>query len=186
MNTFLKFAPVRSQKAARRAYTLIEILIVVAVLGIAGAMVIPAFAQTGVLRVQSAVRMIVADLTQAQSDAIAYQQGRGVKFFVNQKQYKIAMARGTTLDFTLDLLDTRSFVAEDFGHSDITAVNFNGGDTLVFDEMGSPITAAGSGVAAPNGTVDISGSGQIFRITVEAYTGRCTVANVTPPGTPIP
>jgi prepilin-type N-terminal cleavage/methylation domain-containing protein len=180
MRRLLRFASSRSSRSSARAYTLIEILIVVTVLGIAGAMVIPAFAQTGVLRVQSAVRMVVADITEAQSEAIAYQQGRGIKFYAGQKQYKVAMVRGSTLDVNLDLIAARNFVAEDFGQADIAAVSFNSGDTLVFDEMGSPVTAPGSGVAAPNGTVDVSGSGQIFRITVEAYTGRCTVANITP------
>jgi hypothetical protein len=35
--------------------------------------------------------MVVADITEAQSDAIAYQQGRGIKFYANQKQYKVAI-----------------------------------------------------------------------------------------------
>ncbi|MFN9974149.1 MAG: Tfp pilus assembly protein FimT/FimU, partial [Phycisphaerae bacterium] len=55
----------------RRGYTLVEVLIVVTVLGIAGAVAAPAFSQTGVLRVQAALRSIVADISEAQSDALA-------------------------------------------------------------------------------------------------------------------
>lgn len=165
-------------RRARSAYTLVEVLVVVVVLGIAAAMVVPEFSSTSVLRVQAAVRMVVADIIEAQSDAIAYQQSRGLKFFANQRRYQVAACRGGNCDFTLDLLEDRQFGGEDFGNASITAVSFAGSDTLYFDELGSPVTAPGSGLAAPSGYVEITGSGQRFRVTVEAYTGRCTVTTV--------
>jgi prepilin-type N-terminal cleavage/methylation domain-containing protein len=58
-------------RRARRAYTLVEMLITVVILAIAAALVIPSMGQTGVLRVQGALRMVVSDLTTAQSDAVA-------------------------------------------------------------------------------------------------------------------
>ena len=58
---------------ARRAFTLIELLIVVVLLGIAGMLVVPAMGSVGVLRIQAAVRTLVSDLTFAQGDAIAQQ-----------------------------------------------------------------------------------------------------------------
>lgn len=163
----------------RRAYTLVEVLIVVTVLGIAGAMVVPAFSQTGVLRVQSAVRLVVSDITEAQSDALAYQGGRGIVFDSANRSYRVAEVRGTTLDTTLDLIVARSLATDGgFGDSRISTVNFGGTSTLVFDEMGSPETAPGSGLAAPDGYLDITGSGQTYRILVEAYTGRVTVQSI--------
>jgi len=162
----------------RRAYTLVEVLIVVVVLGIAAAMVVPEFSGTNVLRVQSAVRMVVADIIEAQSESIAFQQGRALKFTAGQRRYQVAATRGGSVDFTLDLLEDRQFGGEDFGNAVISTVSFSGGDTLYFDELGSPVTGPGSGIAAPSGFLEITGSGQRFRITVEAYTGRCTVTNI--------
>jgi prepilin-type N-terminal cleavage/methylation domain-containing protein len=165
----------RPARVGGRAYTLVEVLVVVVVMGIAGALVVPAFTQTGVLRVQGAVRLIISDITTAQSDAVAYQAGRAIVFYPGQRSYKVAETHGSTLDLNLDLIDARSFAADGFGDANIAATTLNGTNTLCFDEMGSPITAPGSGVAAPNGTITVTGSGQTFRITIEAYTGRATV-----------
>ncbi len=87
-----------------RAYTLVEVLVVVTVLGIAGAMVVPAFSQTGTLRVQGAVRMLVADLTMAQSDAIAFQKGRAVVLApsATDSAYTIAEVNGSNIDLAVD------------------------------------------------------------------------------------
>src|SRR5205814_10625361 len=62
------------------AYTLIELIIVIAMLGLATAVVVPSIGSTDVLRVQSTVRTIVADINCAQSDALARQQGRAMVF----------------------------------------------------------------------------------------------------------
>ena len=70
----------------RRGITLIEVLIVVTLLGIAGVLVIPSMSQVGVLRIQSALRTIVSDLTYAQSDAMAAQARRAVVFGVVMDQ----------------------------------------------------------------------------------------------------
>ena len=76
----MRFSTGFVHRRARRAYTLVEILIVVAVLGIAGALVIPSMSQTGVLRIQAAVRTLVADMTFMQADAMAFQSRRVMVF----------------------------------------------------------------------------------------------------------
>ncbi|MFK7885090.1 MAG: type II secretion system protein, partial [Phycisphaerales bacterium] len=50
-----------ANKANRTGYTLIEVLIVVVAMGIAGAVVIPSMGGAHVLKVQAAVRSVVAD-----------------------------------------------------------------------------------------------------------------------------
>src|SRR5688572_202575 len=73
-----------------RAYTLVEMLVVVAILGIAGALVIPSMGQAGVLRIHAAVRTLVSDLTFVQTDALAYQQRRAVIFDEDANSYTLA------------------------------------------------------------------------------------------------
>ncbi|MBL0926415.1 MAG: prepilin-type N-terminal cleavage/methylation domain-containing protein [Phycisphaerales bacterium] len=65
----------------RRAFTLLELLVTIVVLGVAAMLVIPAMGSTGVLRIQGAVRHIVADISFAQTDAMAFQERRAVYFF---------------------------------------------------------------------------------------------------------
>jgi prepilin-type N-terminal cleavage/methylation domain-containing protein len=165
----------------RHAYTLIEMLIVVALLGIASAMVIPNVGSTDVLRVQSSVRAIVSEINFAQSDALARQRGRAVIFdqvnqiftIVEVPLYGSTLFPGTdTIQFT-DLKNARKF-----HDSRIESVNFDGANVLVFDEMGGTVTAPNSTTPSAGGNLIISGSGSRFQITVEAYTGRVSVTKL--------
>lgn len=160
----------------RRGYTLVEILIVVTVLGIAGALVVPAMGGTGVLRVQAAVRTIIADLTEAQSDALAYQRPRAVVFEPENGRYLVTRVNGATIDPETDMILDRTINhGNQFGDSAISATRFDTDNVLIFDEMGGPIARPGETTPASTGTITVTGSGQTFVISVEAYTGRVTV-----------
>lgn len=168
-----------------RGYTLVEILIVVTVLGIAGALVVPAMGGTGVLRVQAAVRTIVADLTEAQSDALAYQQPRAVVFDLDGGRYLVTRVPGATIDPETDTILERVINhGNQFGDATITATSFETENVLIFDEMGGPIARPGETTPAGTGTITVTGSAQTFVISVEAYTGRVTVRReeAAPPG----
>jgi len=158
----------------RRAYTLVELLVVVTVLGIAGALIAPSFGSTDVLRVQGAIRTLVADLTVAQSDAIALQRGRAIIFYPEEHRYVVVEVNGSTLDPELDRIEERQLNIEQFGWCKIDSVNFPN-NVLIFDALGGPVDAPGSSSAAPEGWVDLSGSQQRFRLRVEAYTGRVVI-----------
>lgn len=173
-----------------RGYTLIEILVVVAVLGIAGALVIPSMGQTSVLRVQSAVRAVVADISFAQSDAIAYQQRRAIVFDtvldgdLSDNGYTVCSVTGPAIDVDTDALYD-SFGPDDkyivtlndprFAGSTIVDVDFDGTPSLIFDELGGPVTTPDGDVPG-GGFVRITGvDGQQFTIHVEPYSGRVRV-----------
>jgi prepilin-type N-terminal cleavage/methylation domain-containing protein len=159
----------------RRAYTLIEVLMVVTVLGIAATMVVPAFSQTNTLRLQAAVRMIVADITQAQSDAVAMQNGQTITFRADG--YTIAPLTGDSIDTARDVVVERTIGGEEFGGAQIRNITLNE-SILTFDGMGGPIQEPGSDVAAGTGTLEVFASGQAYRITIEAFTGRVTVTAI--------
>src|SRR4029078_5802692 len=63
-----------------RAFTLIEILMVVVILGIASAIMIPHLGSRDDLRAAAATRVVMADLTYAQNRAIAQQKKHYVRF----------------------------------------------------------------------------------------------------------
>lgn len=181
-------------KRGRGAYTLIEILVVVAVLGIAGALVIPSMGQTDVLRVQSAVRIVVGDISFAQSDAIAYQQRRAIVFDskidgdLSDNGYTMCAVSGSTIDTSTDALydpqgpDDKYIVTLNdprFAGCSITAANFNDTPTLIFDELGGPVSTP-DGDVPTGGFVTINGVGQTFTVHVEPYSGRVRVEKNTP------
>mgnify|MGYP001065828674 FL=1 len=177
-------------RADRRAFTLIEILITVAILGLAGALVIPAMGESHVLRVQAAVRTIVADITLAQSEAVAFQERRAILFDVPTSTYRLIEVPGDELDpdkntmydparpsglYIVDFLDQR------FGGSRITEVNFDGESYLIFDALGGPVRDPAGNEPGNGGFIRLSGSGSRYLITVEAFTGRVTVERDTEP-----
>lgn len=166
----------RTSGRSRTAYTLVELMIVITVMGIAGALITPAFSQTGALRVQSAVRQVVADITNAQSDAIAFQRGMGIIFYPEESRprYVVAEVSGGALDPDLNRVLERTLQDEETGGTVFEDVHLTD-NTLVFDGLGGPVESAASSAPAPTGWIDLFGSNQRFRIKIEAYTGRVTV-----------
>lgn len=164
-----------------RAYTLIEILVVVTLLGIASALVIPNMGSTGVLRVQSTVRAIVSDINVAQSDAMARQHGRAIVYDAANNMYAVidVPPQTSTLDLDNNTIQTTDLKQSNkFHDSKIESVNFDGSNVLYFDEMGGTVTGPNSTTPSSGGNIIISGSGSRFQIRVEAYTGRVTVTRL--------
>jgi prepilin-type N-terminal cleavage/methylation domain-containing protein len=175
----------RPGSALRRSgYTLIELLMVIAMLGIAAALLVPMMGQTGVLRVQASVQTIVADIAYAQSDALAYQGRRALVFDKDNNRYTIYDVKGAAPFPDEDILvdGTRESGRAEVGLNDprfggamITDVSFDGGSILTFDEIGGPVATPTGDTPSVGGYVEITGSGSVFRVNVEAYTGRVSV-----------
>ncbi len=168
-------------------YTLVELLITITIMGIAAALVIPSMGSAGVLRIQSAVRSVVADITFAQMDALAYQEPRAVVFDEDANMYTLTHVPGGVIDPDADALfdpkgpEERYRVlldGEQFGGSFLSDVSFNGGSAVIFDEMGAPIAAVGSATLSDGGSVRIQGPSSQFRIDIAAFTGRVTVVRL--------
>jgi prepilin-type N-terminal cleavage/methylation domain-containing protein len=176
-------------------YTLIEILIVVMMLAIAGVVVLPALGQTDILRVQGSVRAIVADITFAQADALAYQEERAIVFDEAENLYTLVEVPGAVVDPENNAIyspqgpDLRYVIDFDmpkWGGMQIIAPDFDGEPVLIFDELGGPISAPGSDEPGTGGTVDIIGSGTRIRVTIQPFTGHVTVAEVAVDGSALP
>lgn len=187
-----------THRCESRGFTLIEVMVVVVLLGIAGVLVIPSMSQTSVLRVQSSVRTLVADVAFLQSDAVAFQSRRAIMFgvvpvydsesaswgFVEGNGYTLAEVRGAELNLETDaLIDPddpnrpfgRDFTRAEFGGAVLSDPSFNGGALLIFDELGGPVAELDGPDPGNGGTVLVSGSGAEFRVEVQAYTGRVRV-----------
>ena len=86
----------------RRGYTLIEVLIVVTILGLAASLLVPYLSSKGDFDTQSAVRTLIADISFAQSDALANQGFRSVYFYPDGTGWCLVRAGEDTLGDEFD------------------------------------------------------------------------------------
>lgn len=164
----------------RRAFTLVEVLIVVTIIGIAGAIVVPHMLSASTLGIQAGARMVIADLLYAQNEAIVQQKPRSLTVDTSSEIYWLADENGNKLSLTwrtagaTDLVDfanddrfrgvTLAKVTESDG--DYTFVEDDGTVTFTFDELGAP---------ANGGHIGLIAGEQRFVVSVAAFTGRVTV-----------
>lgn len=177
----------------RNGYTLVEMLIVIMILGISAGILIPSLGDANVLRVQAAVRTVIADISFAQTDALGYQQRRAIVFNEDENTYSVCEVQvtgagggtptvvyeplfvpvGENGRYTVDLDQNQYSGAEiydiDFGSEP---------SVLVFDELGTPVDGGASTQASSGGTMYIRGSGSVFRVDIAPYTAKISVEEV--------
>ncbi|MBL9120660.1 MAG: type II secretion system protein [Phycisphaerae bacterium] len=187
--------------AARRGYTLIELLIVVAVLGLAGALLVPVLGDRGDFDTQGAVRRLIADMTFAQSDALANQEHRRLVFLPDSEEegqfvgWAIVKLRESDVGSEYDP-DTAVYVNdplapggqdgryivnlkddERFGDAIIAAVDIDSGAAYItYDELGGTITHTNQ--PGTGGEIVLRGGSSVYRITVDGITGKISVEDI--------
>ncbi len=183
----------------RGGYTLIELLIVVAILGLSGALLVPRLVDADTFSVQAAVRSVVADITFAQTDALAMQRVRRFQFLrdetgrvhgyailapANQDLYDAAFDPATAeyLDSPTTVGSDGAFVvdfdADDrFSGVDIESVDFDGRDWVAFDVLGGPLAAGGQPLTG-GGRIRMRGESGAYLIRLSGFTGKITVESI--------
>ena len=155
-----------------RAYTLVEVLIVVTIIALVGAVVVPHMLKAGTMQVQAAGRMVITDIIFAQNHAIAHQATRRLVFDTVNNRYRITDSDGTTItanwksgaQYQVDLSqDSR------FRGVRLENVAFGGTETLEFDDLGTPISG---------GSLQLVAAGRRYQVDVAPFTGRLTIAPV--------
>jgi prepilin-type N-terminal cleavage/methylation domain-containing protein len=160
----------------RRAYTLVEVLVVVAILGVAGGIIVPSMLTSGTLSAQAAVRVVVADILFAQNEAVARQSNRTILFDSDQNRYSIQDNAGNTI-FVPWMAGTRGtgnyiidFNADRrFRGVRIDRVSLGTPSQMTFDALGG---------VSNGGSLDVVSGNVRYRITIAPFTGRVTVSAV--------
>jgi len=154
-------------------YTLVEVLIVVTIIGIASAIIVPNMLAAGTMGVQAAARIVVSDILYAQNEAIARQRPVSVVFDQANERYSLIDDTGAVLTVSWINGSANNYVVDftadtRFQGVVIVSANFGGAtpQTLAFDALGGP---------SNGGTVEIEFQSTRYRVTVAAFTGRVTV-----------
>lgn len=163
-------------------FTLIEILVVVVILGIAAAIVVPAIGSRDDLKTTSAARMVMADLIYAQNRSISQQKMHWVRFDKAAQTYEILEQMTPTVVYIKHPVEASNFIVQlgDTGPKPIRSVKldtitFDGKTILAFDELGTPYSYdAGTGVltSLTAGSVKLESGPVEMTITIEPFSGE--------------
>jgi prepilin-type N-terminal cleavage/methylation domain-containing protein len=168
-------------RIVRDGFTMIELLIVVAILAIAAAIVVPMASSAGSMQLRAAVNMVAADLEYAKSMSISRGQRYAVVFDKTAGiycQYRVVDQSGNPIrhPITQKLEYVVSFQSDArLGQVEIAGVNFNGMDKVSFDSLGSPFDGIGANLNT--GVITLQAGGITRTVTVEPVTGYISVSN---------
>ena len=161
-------------------FSMIEIMVVLIVLAIAGTVVVAMASNTDEMKVEAVVQQLASTLSYAQNVAIVRQEAIQVVFDSAAESYEVVDAAGAAIGGNVteaDGLYSMSFGASsEFGRADITSVNFDGGSVVWFDRMGGPHSGVPqAGPALASGTVVIGYGDASATLGVAPVTGTITV-----------
>ncbi len=165
----------------RHGFTMIEMVVVMAILAIAAAIVVPMMSSAGTMQLRAAVNMVAADLEYAKSMSISRGQRYSVVFDKNNETYRIVDDSGTTIQHPIKkgtFLYVIDFRADSrLSQVDIVDANFDGTDRVSFDYMGSPSNGGSPAGPLNSGVVMLRAGGATRTINVEPVTGYVSISN---------
>jgi prepilin-type N-terminal cleavage/methylation domain-containing protein len=173
-------------------FTLIEILVVVVILGIAAAVIVPQIGSRADLKATSAARLIMADLIYVQNRAISQQKYHYVQFDPATASYKVQTLEGSPAVMTIVThpVEQSPFVVAlgpagpgPLRDVKIDSASFDGQKWLAFDEMGTPYAYNfATNVLTPlsAGTISLKCKEMVLNIIIEPFTGELRLGPMTP------
>jgi prepilin-type N-terminal cleavage/methylation domain-containing protein len=158
------------------AFTLVEVVIVVMIIGIVAAIVIPMQVSAASTELKTAANMIASDLEYAKSMAISTSKSYFVVFDTSAESYCIKNASGQVITHPVHI--GANYVVSFAGDGRLDKVNivsttFGATNTIKFDSLGSPFD--GTGAALSNGIIQLSAENQTMKVKIEPVTGYISI-----------
>jgi prepilin-type N-terminal cleavage/methylation domain-containing protein len=172
----------RRRRKPSAGFTLVEILAVVVILGLAAAVILPQVGNRANLRASAMSRVIMADLAYVQSRSIATQKPHYVRFDLANNRYEVLDALTPSEQVITHPVNKTAFVVPlGNGRNDplkdvmLDAATFNGHPILVFDELGTPHAYdadTSTTSTLTSGSVRVKCHDSTMTVTVEPFSGE--------------
>ena len=190
---------IRARCVMPRSYTLIELIMVMAVLALAAALLVPNIAGSDSMKLQAAVRLLIADLSFAQSDALANQEFRRVVFYDDGSGYcliEVLGAETTPADlddpgvnyvydplgmmgrYIIDLSTDNRFEGVFFSAATIDGIDLDDRPEITYDLMGGTVLSNSASLPGTGGSVTLSYKDSSYEIDIAPFTGKLTVTEL--------
>ncbi len=157
-----------------KAFTLIEMLIVIAILAIIAMVVIPQMSAASSAQLDAASGIIASDLEYAKSLSISTQQWHSVVFDESSESYQIQDSDGNVVPYKMN---PTGYYVVDFSNDsrlsmvDLYTADFDDSSAITFDYLGSPYSGIGTSNPMASGNVTLKVKDIETHITVEPVTG---------------
>lgn len=177
---------VSRMEGVKAAFTLIELMIVLVIIGIAAAMAVPMISSASSFQIRSAANLVAADLEYAKSMAISRGQSYSVVFDAASESYQIEDLSKPVgdPDRIIDHPVKKGFkYTVDFRNDSrinnvvIVSANFGGSETVTFDYLGSPASPGSPQGLLAEGVVTLQAGGITKMVRVEPVTGFISVSD---------
>ncbi len=170
--------PEDSRCLFRKGLTFVELLIVVAILGISAALVVPMLRDSELTQLRSAGELLMADLAYAQSEAIAHADDRRVIVLdIAGNRYHLAAGSTPSVPLTDPVGKVPYRVvfgqgrAATLGAVGLTAVSVGGDNQLGFGPFGQLDQTTPA-------SITLTAAGRSLTITLDPTTGQASVGGI--------
>ncbi|MBN1359924.1 MAG: GspH/FimT family pseudopilin [Sedimentisphaerales bacterium] len=171
-----------TEKPGNAGFTLIELMIVVVIIGLAAAIAVPMMSSAASFQIRAGANMVAADLEYAKSLAISRGQYYSVVFDPVNETYRIEDKYGAAVSHPIT--KDPSYVVDFRNNSrvdrvDIVSAAFDGQTTVTFDYLGSPYSGSPLSGMSPllDGTITLQAGDAQKTITIEPVTGYISVSD---------
>lgn len=163
------------------AFTLVELMIVIVIIGVAAAMAIPMMSSAASFQIRAGANMVAADLEYAKSMAISRGQPYSVVFDVDAESYEIRDQDNNPIanPITKDASYVVNFATNSrVDRVDISDADFDGATSVTFDYLGSPFSGTPPSTSPLNtGTITLEAGDASKTVSVEPVTGYISVSD---------
>jgi prepilin-type N-terminal cleavage/methylation domain-containing protein len=166
----------RNVKKEAKAFTLVEVIMVVIIVGIIAAIAVPMYSSAASVQLSSAATMIASDLEYAKSMAISTGKTYQVVFDTAAEGYSIKNAAGTVISnpVHIGVNYTVNFASDSrLSKVNIVSTTFGAAGTIKFDYLGTPLDSTGAALSSYS--VVLSAEGCTMTVVVEPVTGYISI-----------